>query len=178
MGTAIGFECAGGAVLAADRVVTRGGSVLSRSTQKLFPFDTVGTAGVGNRDGLDRFEREFDAEIRSYRTKRGDLTGDAVIGMASRVAAEAGIDVLVVARETGEAHLHTIGADGSALGEAYDAIGTGAQLALGQLESLDRDIALSTAASTAEEVLATVSKRDPATGEDADIWQLPHASAD
>jgi proteasome beta subunit len=178
MGTAIGLECAGGAVLAADRVVTRGGSVLSRSTDKLFTFETVGTAGVGDRNGLDRFEREFDAAVRSYRTERGDPTGDAVIRMTSRVAAEAGVDVLVVARDGGQARLHTASADGSTLGEEYDAIGTGAQLALGQLESLDRDIDLSTAASTAEEVLATVSQRDPATGAEADVWQLAHATAD
>lgn len=177
MGTAIGFECDGGVVLAADRVATRGGSVVSRSVEKVFTFDTVGAAVVGDRGGTDTFRREFDAELRSYRTERGDAQLDAVVRIASRVAADADVDVLVAARdEDGRARLRTVGSDGSVLGEAYDAIGTGAQLALGRLEAVDRGVELSAAASTAESVLATVAQRDPGTGEDVDVWQLAHAA--
>lgn len=175
MGTAIGFECDGGAVLAADRLVTRGGSVVSRSTEKLFTFDTIGSAVTGDRDGIDAFEREFDAELRSYRTERDEPKLDAVARMASRIAEDADVDVLVVARDgDGRARLRTVDADGSVLEEEYDAIGSGAQLALGQLETVDRDVTLSEAVETAESVLATVSERDPDTGEDVDVWQLAH----
>lgn len=177
MGTAIGFECDGGAVLAADRLFVRGGSVESRSTEKLFTFDTIGAAATGGRDGIDTFEREFDAELRSYRTERGEPNLDAVARIASRIAEGADVDVLVVARDgDGRARLRTVDADGSVLAEDYDAIGSGAQLALGQLETIDRDVTLSEAATTAESVLTTVSERDSDTGEDADVWQLAHDS--
>lgn len=177
MGTAIGFECDGGAVLAADRLFVRSGSVESRTLEKLFTFETIGTAAIGGRDGIDTFEREFDAELRSYRTERGEPTLDAVARIVSRIAEGADVDVLLVARDgDGRARLRTVDADGSVLEEAYDAIGSGAQLAIGQLETIDRDVALSEAATTAESVIETVSERDSDTGDDVDVWQLAHDS--
>lgn len=173
MGTAIGFECDAGAVLAADRVVTRGGSVVSRSTEKLFAFDDVGAAVVGERRGIDAFQREFDSELRSYRTERGEPTLDALVRTASRIAAEVDVEVLLVARDDDRRpRLHTVSSDGSVLADAYDAIGSGAQLALGRLERIERDVDPATAAATAEDVLATVSERDPGTGDEIDVWQL------
>jgi proteasome beta subunit len=179
MGTVVGFECADGAVLAADRVLARGGSVVSRSVDRLFAFDTVGTAVAGDRSGIDTFEREFDAELRSYRTERGEPSLDAVTRLAAEVAADASVDALVVARDRdGRARLRTVSADGSVMDQEYTALGSGAQLALGQLEVADRTVDLSTAAATAERVLTTVSRRDPGTGEEVDVWKLAHAGDD
>lgn len=176
MGTVVGFDCADGAVLAADRVLARGGSVVSRSVDRLFTFGTVGTAVAGDRSGLDTFRREFDRELRSYRTERGDPSLEAIVRLATRVAEAADVDVLVVGRDdAGRARLRTVGADGSVLEDEYAALGSGAELALGQLETADRDVELPTATATAERILTTVSKRDPGTGTDIDTWQLSHA---
>lgn len=176
MGTIIGFECDGGAVLAADSTLVRGDTVVSRSADHLFAFDGVGAAVVGSPGGVDAFEREFDAELRSYRTEKGEPSLDAVERMAATVAESAGVDVLLAARDAeGVARIREIHRDGSALEDPLGAMGSGAELALGALEPADRDVPVSEGETLAREVLEAVAERDPSTGGDVDVWSLADA---
>lgn len=173
MSTIIGFECDGGVVLAGDRTLVRGGTIVSHSADHLFEFDGVGAAVVGTPGGFDAFEREFDAELREYRTERGEPSIDAVERMASEVAESAGVDTIVATRDAeGVARLREIHRDGSALADPVAAMGTGSELALGALERADRDVSVEDGEVLAQEILDSVAERDSPTGDDVDVWTL------
>lgn len=180
MSTVIGFECSGGTVVAGDRLAVRGGRVVGRDRPHVFDFagdeSACGAAAVG--EGLDTFERRVDADLRAYRIEYGEPTLDTVARIITAIAEATGVDAIVVARdEEGEAHVRTVDRDGSVLGEAFAARGTGRDLALGRLEAADRDVAVEEAASLARDVLETVAERDPQTGEDIDVYCLSDDSA-
>lgn len=173
MSTVIGIECAGGVVLAGDRTLIRGGSVASRSKQRVFDLGDVGAAVVGESGGIDEFERRLDAERREYETEGRALSIDPLERIASDLAGELSVEALVAGRdEEGVARLRTVGGDGGTLDDPTAALGSGAELAFGQLEGVDADATLDEAESTAREIVATVAERDGETGEEADVYRL------
>lgn len=177
MSTVIGFECDGGAVLAGDRTLVRSGSIASRSTDHVFEFGDVGAAVVGSPGGLEEFERELDAELREYRTERGEPSIDAVERIASEVTQSAGVDAIVAVRDDdGVARVRAVSSDGSVLRDPVAALGSGSELALGRLEGADRDVPPDNGESLAREILETVAERDTETGDDVDLWRLEDAS--
>jgi 20S proteasome alpha/beta subunit len=59
------------------------------------------------------------------------------------------------------------------------ALGSGASLALGQLEAADPDsMSVSAAESFATELFDAVAERDPGTGDEADVWTLADVTPD
>lgn len=172
MSTVIGFTCADGAVVAADRALVRGGKVVSTGRQRVFALDGVAVGVAG--DDPETVRRELDGELRSYRTERGRDPGvTATARLAAEVTEATGSDLVLLARDDdGAAQLRAVYADGGVLDDSPVALGTGAQLALGRLEGADTDVSTGAAASLAREVLAGVAERDAATGEECDVETL------
>lgn len=173
MSTVIGIECTDGVVLAGDRTLVRGGSVASKSKQRVFDLGGAGAAVVGDASGIDEFERRLDAERREYETDRGPLRIDPLERIASDLAAELGVEVLVAGLdEGGDARLRAVGGDGAALDDPTAALGSGAEVAYGGLEGVDADASLDEAESSAREVMAAVAERDGETGDEVDVFRL------
>ena len=177
MSTVLGIECAGGTVLAGDRTRAEGGTVTSKRVRHVFDFGDAGVAAVGN--DVDAFARQLESELDAYRTERDE---EIRIDPLERIAADVLGDVsrldgaIVSARdEDGRARLREIGPRGEATPQERVAVGSGAQLAYGQLEAADLDVGLDAAASLARDILATVAERDGGTGGEIDLWRLEHA---
>jgi len=180
--TAIGFECDGGVVLAADRGLVRDGRVVSTDLDRLWEFadGAVGLAAVGGadaagrrRDDPDAVRRSFDAALREYRVDRGVPTAAAAARLAADVAEEFGADLVLAARDDdGVARVRAVRADGSVAETATVAVGSGVGIALGALEGVDRGVGLDAAAAAARDLLEGVAGRDTETAEAVDVRTL------
>lgn len=173
MPTVITFECEGGAIVAADRTVVRGSTVASTAAERILDFDDCGGAAV---DDPAEVRRNLGAEVRAYRLDHDRSPGiEPVTQLAVEVVREVGTDAVVVARDDdGRATVRAVYADGSVIKDDPLALGSGAELALGQLETAP-SLALGEAEEFAREVLAGVAERDPRTGEEVDVWTLADA---
>ncbi|WP_380679508.1 20S proteasome subunit A/B [Salinigranum sp. GCM10025319] len=180
MATIVGVRCRDGVVLAGDRLRVRDGRVESRNRQHVFDFDLDGDAVGGATVGsdVDRFADRFGGELRSYRLERGPVPLAAVERIGSDVASETGCEAIVAARdrdedEDGRAALRAVYPDGSTLSDPPMALGSGASLALGQLEAADLDaMSVDDCESFLRETFEAVAERDPGTGDEVDVWTL------
>ena len=190
MATIVGVRCRDGVVLAGDRLRVRDGRVESRNRQHVFDFDLDGDAVGGAAVGPDvgRFADRLGSELRSYRLERGPVPLAAVERIGSDVASETGSEAIVAARDrdrdhdededgdgngNGRAALRAVYPDGSTLSDSPAVFGSGASLALGQLEAADLDaMSVDDCESFLRETFGAVAERDPGTGEAVDVWTL------
>jgi proteasome beta subunit len=173
MATIVGIECADGVLLAGDRTLTTDGTVRSTDKRHVFDYGAVGAAAAGEAGALDTFSRELAAEIREYRTERSvPVRIDPLARMASSLSASTGTEALVAAPDAGGApRLRVVYADGSVVDDDRGALGSGAALALGQLDAAG-EVTLAGAADLVDDLFAAVAERDPGTGTDVDVYRL------
>jgi proteasome beta subunit len=178
MATIVGIEADGGGTIAGDRLLTRGGTVESEDKRHVFDFGEVGAAAVGDSGGIDEFRRRLETEIESHETEHGEeMRLTRLAKVASDVADDEGVEAIVVGREDdGAAGILGIGSDGSVLSDEAVAFGSGAQVAIGVLESREDDIGLDDAEELARDSVETASDRDTDTGADVDTYRLADAS--
>ncbi len=176
MSTILGIECAGGAVVAADRTVVRGGSVASTNKERTFEFDECGAVALG--DDVDAFGRELENEVRSYTTEQDEEMGlTPFASVASDLAESHGVAVILAARDDdGVARVRAVDESGGVTEDPVAAFGSGASFALGQLETLERDdLSLDAAVTEIEGLFAAVAERDTETGDEIDLYSLESA---
>jgi len=173
MSTIIGVEMDRGVAVAADRAATTDGTV-SGSVDRVFEFEAAGAAAVGDPGDVAAFGRELRAEIDGERVERGRSMDIERLGrIASRIAADAGVEAVVAARDgDGVARLRSVDAGGAVLADRVAAFGTGAQVALGALESGGGGA--DAPADRVRDVMGTVADRDGDTGSEIDVWTLKH----
>lgn len=171
MSTILGVVCAGGVVLAGDRVVTSDGHVRG-TRQHVFEFDTLGIAAVG--DDIGGFVDRLENEVRTYRTDDDTVRIDPFARMASDLVAEFDVSALVAAPDDDDTpSLRSVATDGSVTTDELTAFGSGASLALGALETgHEPDASLDTAVTLARDALTSAAGRDSGTGDDIDIYRL------
>jgi len=170
MSTVLGVACAGGVVLAGDRVAVTDGHVRSRSRRHVFDFGSVGAAVVGG--DVDGFADRLESEVRTYRTERGDLGIDPFTRLASDLAAEFEVSALLAARDDDPA-LRAVTADGSVTTDDVAAFGSGASVALGALEAgHDPDATLDAATTLLRDAIDAAAERDAGTGSEIDVYRL------
>lgn len=173
MGTVVGVRFEDGVALAADRRATDGSTVRSDELGKLFAFDGAGAGAAGSASAIQEFGRRLEDELRQLRSRQSrEPSMGALERIAGDVASETGAEAIVAAREDGIASLRAIDAEGGAVGDDVLALGTGAQVALGQLEGLAGDATVKEGAETVADVLETVADRDGETGGEIDVWTL------
>ena len=173
MATIVGIEADGGAVLAGDRRVAEDGTVRSDNKRHVFDFGEVGAAATGPASGVDDFRQRLEAETRSHDTERGEpMSLTRLANVASDIAADAGVDAIVAAREDGRAGIRGVASDGSVLTDATAAFGSGAQMAVGVLEGPPEGQSVDAAADLARDALDSAADRDTATGEEYDTFRL------
>ncbi|MFB6194856.1 MAG: 20S proteasome subunit A/B [Haloplanus sp.] len=177
MSTVIGVACAGGVVIAGDRLVVADGHVRSRSQRHVFDLGTVGAAVVGDPGDVDEFANRLDTDVRAYRTERGPLSIEPLARMASDLAEELNVSGVVTARDDdGEPRLRSIDADGGVTADDLAAFGSGASVALGALEAgHDPEADLDAAERFVRDALSTAAERDAGTGDDIDLYRLSEA---
>lgn len=176
MATIAAIRCRDGVAIAGDRIRTRDGRVESRNRQHVLDLlPTVGAAAVGRDVG--RFSDRLAGELRSYLFERDRVSLDALERIASDVAADAGVEAIVVTHDgAGRAGLRALTPDGSSLSDAPVAFGSGTALVLGSLEAADtRELATADAEPFLRDVFVSAAERDPGTGDAVDVWTLADA---
>lgn len=178
MSTIVGLEIDGGALIVGDRTVERGGTRVGDTVRRVFDFEDAGAAAVGDPGEIPAFERRLDAEIRASRTEREERIGiHRLAHISSPIADALDIDAIVSAYDDESvARIRSVGRDGSILGETPIAFGTGAPIALGRLDEIDRADELAAVEKRVRGLFDAISKRDPKTGTDVDTWTLESAT--
>lgn len=176
MGIVVGIKTKEGVVIGGDRQGETDGTVTSESVQKVFGFDNVGLAVTGEPGDIQEFQRQFERQLRTLQ-----IEGEGTIGMtklaaiAGREAKHADVHAVVAAPDSsGMPMVQEVGPDGHNLETTPVALGSGAEIALGQLDKVDGDASIAQIESNVSDILKIVRSRDPQSGGDIDIWSLPN----
>ncbi|RLG46992.1 MAG: proteasome subunit beta [Thermoproteota archaeon] len=178
LATALGLKFAGGVVLAADRRVSYGGFIFSKSARKVFPVNSkVGVAFAGLPAD---FQSLYDSLIYNIRIFELDEMRSAVPKNVARllsVLLYSGrlhrmmyAEVIVGGLSPSGPEIITVDSAGGSLEEDYAAEGTGAPLAVGILEreyrkGMEREEALK----LAERAMRAAIERDALSGDGIDL---------
>lgn len=173
MATIVGIETEGGTVLAGDRLRTEDGTVRSRDARHVFDFGGVGAAAVGESGAVEEFRRRLDSEVQAYETESDEpMRIDRLATIASNFGGT-DFEAIVTARnDEGRARVRGIESGGGIVVEDALAFGSGAQFALGVLESHDPASSPDEAEELAREAIETAADRDTGTGDDVDTYRL------
>jgi len=175
--TAVGLVVRDGVILASEKRVTYGFTLISKAGKKLFRInDRLGIACAGLISDMQSIARILAAEARLYELENGRV-------MPVKAAAKLLSLILFNRRmfpyftetlvggidETGP-HLFVLDALGSLIEDKYAALGTGAQVAIGIIESMYKD---EITADEGEKIAVTAVKsaisRDAISGDGVDV---------
>jgi proteasome beta subunit len=139
--TAVGISFSDGVVLAAEKRVSYGNFVINKHTRKIFSVtESVGAACAGMIADMQVLVRQVEAlaKIRKLETRRNVAT-NSVAKLMSVIMFERRFfplltQVIVGGVET-KSRIYTLDPLGSLLSDDYAAVGTGAEMALGVLDS-------------------------------------------
>jgi proteasome beta subunit len=174
MGTVVAIAAEGGVAIAGDTRRVDGQSVTSTQFGAVFDFQSAGAGVVGEASDIQTFGRRLESEVTRWRLERdSEVEIDALGRIAARIARETGVEAAVAARDaSGIARLRKVGIDGHIFDASEVALGSGAEIALGRLETADPDSPVNDVTATAREVIELVLERDVATGDSVDIFSL------
>lgn len=174
MGTVVAIAAADGVAIAGDTRRVDGQSVTSTHFGTVFDFQSVGAGVVGEASDIQTFGRRLESEVTNWRLERdSEVEIDALARIAARLARETEVEAAVGARAAGGiARLRKVGIDGHIFEASEVALGSGAEIALGILETTDPDSRGTDVGATAREVIELVMERDVATGDSVDIFSL------
>ena len=139
--TTVGLVCSDGVVLASEKRVSYGNIVLSKTAKKVFKItDTIGAACAGLVSDMQVLTKQMAAHAKIY-------TFDAGRSMSVKSAAKTMASLLfgrryfpymtqtIVGGVDDEPKIYVLDPVGSVIEDKYAAVGSGAQLAMGVLES-------------------------------------------
>ncbi len=186
LATALGLKFKGGVVLAADRRVSYGTFVLSKSAKKVFLVnDKVGisTAGLPGdfQELVDvvKFNTtlyELDLDKKASPTNVAKLL--SLLLYQGRFRGIYYTELIVGGLEDGEPKILVLDPAGGLMEEKFAAVGTGAQIATGILEREYReDLSEEEALSLAEKAMKEAISRDALSGDGVDLLVITESGA-
>jgi proteasome beta subunit len=178
MGTVVALESRDGVAIAGDTRVVDGETVTSQTVQRVFDFDTIGVGVVGKTGDIQEFRRYLEDELRTVRAEQeGEVKIDELARIAARQAEKTNVSAAVATHDSeGVARLREVGSDGQILETRKTALGSGAKMAFGQLETIELDVGLDEAISNTTDLIENVKRRDTDSGGDIDVWSLPNST--
>lgn len=175
--TAVGIKTAEGVVLAAEKRVSYGGFVMSRGGRKVFAVkDRFGLAFAGLFSDIQTLSRTMNVLIHSY-----ELENSRPISVHSAARLLSVIlyqnkwlpfisEVIFGGVDESGAHLYVMDMVGSLIEDVYAAIGSGAPIAIGIIESKYKEgLNVEEAAQVAVEAVSAAIKRDALSGDGVDV---------
>ena len=174
--TAVGISFDNGVVLASEKRVSYGNFVVNKNTKKTFHVtDHVGAACAGMIADMQILVRQVGAlaKIRKLETRR-NVAPNSVAKMMSVIMFERRFFPLLTQVIVGgidkKPEIYTLDPLGSVLPDDYAAVGTGAEMALGVLDSQYRsNITEQSAKELAIKAIKSSIQRDSASGDGIDI---------
>lgn len=184
--TAVGVRGNGFVVLAAERRVSYGGFIMSRSGRKVYKItDYLGVALAGLFADMQAIAKIIAAELSYHEItvgRRMSVRGAARL-LASILYSYKYFpflsEILVGGVESdGTARLYVMDPLGSLIEDDYAAIGTGAPIAIGVLEDRYRSsMSLDEAKKLAVEAVKAAISRDAMSGDGVDILAIQHTES-
>lgn len=174
--TAIGITCGDGIVLAAEKRVSYGNFVVNKNTKKVFAIThNVAAACAGMVADMQVLMRQVTAlsRIRKLEIRR-DVATNSIAKLMSVIMFERRyfplLTQVVVGGIDPSPQIYTLDPLGSLLPDDYAAVGTGAEMALGVLDSeYKKDISIEVARNLAVKAIKSSIQRDSASGDGIDL---------
>jgi len=177
--TAIGLTYQDGVILAADKRISYGNFVVNKNTRKIFSItDQIASACAGMVADMQVLTRQVEAlaKIRKLETRREMATNSAA-KLMSVIMFERRYFPLLTQVIVGGVHtvpeIYTLDPLGSLLPDNYAAVGTGAELALGLIDSeYKKDMTEDASKKLAIKAIKSSVQRDSASGDGIDILAI------
>jgi proteasome beta subunit len=174
--TAIGITCGDGIVLAAEKRVSYGNFVVNKNTKKVFAIThNVAAACAGMVADMQVLVRQVTAlsRIRKLEIRR-DVATNSIAKLMSVIMFERRyfplLTQVVVGGTDPSPQIYTLDPLGSLLPDDYAAVGTGAEMAFGVLDSeYKKDISIEVARNLAVKAIKSSIQRDSASGDGIDL---------
>ncbi|MEZ0289758.1 MAG: archaeal proteasome endopeptidase complex subunit beta [Sulfolobales archaeon] len=182
--TAIGIRLDNAVVLAAEKKFSYGGFVMSRSVKKIFRIhDRIAFAAAGLFADMQTISRIINNEIRYYEmTSKRPITVRGAARQTSLILYSYKYmpfltEIIIGGIDAEGSHVFVMDPLGSLIEDDFAAVGTGAQIAIGILESSYRkDLDVNKAVELAVESIRVASRRDTMSGEGVDIAIITESS--
>lgn len=177
--TAIGITYQDGIVLAAEKRISYGNFVVNKNTKKIFPItDQVASACAGMVADMQVLTRQVEAlaKIRKLETRR-EMATNSVAKLMSVIMFERRyfplLTQVIVGGVQTTPEIYTLDPLGSLLPDNYAAVGTGAELALGLIDSeYKKNMSEDTSKKLAIKAIKSSVQRDSASGDGIDILTI------
>ena len=177
--TAIGLTYQDGIILAAEKRISYGNFVVNKNTRKIFSItDQVATACAGMVADMQVLTRQVGAlaKIRKLETRR-EMATNSVAKLMSVIMFERRYFPLLTQVIVGGVHtvpeIYTLDPLGSLLPDKYAAVGTGAELALGLIDSeYNKNMTEDASKKLAIKAIKSSVQRDSASGDGIDILAI------
>ena len=177
--TAIGITYQDGILLAADKRISYGNFVVNKNTKKIFPItDLVASACAGMIADMQVLTRQVGAlgKIRKLETRR-EMATNSVAKLMSVIMFERRYFPLLTQVIVGGVHttpeIYTLAPLGSLLPDNYAVVGTGAELALGLIDSeYKKNMSEDASKKLAIKAIRSSVQRDSASGDGIDILTI------
>ena len=178
--TAVGVKAKDGVVLASERRLTYGGYIMSRSARKVFRItDRLGIAFAGFFADLQALSKLLRAEVRFYEvTSNREISIRSAAKLLSNIMYSRKLipylsEAIVAGIDSEGPHLYVLDPIGSLIEDDYAALGSGASIAIGVIESEYREgLGLDEAKKVAVEAVRAAIKRDAGSGDGIDVLIL------
>lgn len=177
--TAVGLTYQDGIILAAEKRISYGNFVVNKNTKKIFPItDQVASACAGMVADMQVLTRQVEAlaKIRKLETRR-EMATNSVAKLMSVIMFERRFFPLLTQVIVGGVHdipeIYTLDPLGSLLPDNYAAVGTGAELALGLIDSeYKKNMTEDASKKLAIRAIKSSIQRDSASGDGIDILAI------
>lgn len=177
--TAIGITHQDGIVLAAEKRISYGNFVVNKNTRKIFPItDQVASACAGMVADMQVLARQVEAlaKIRKLETRR-EMATNSVAKLMSVIMFERRyfplLTQVIVGGVQTTPEIYTLDPLGSLLPDNYAAVGTGAELALGLIDSeYKKNMSEDASKKLAIKAIKSSVQRDSASGDGIDILTI------
>ena len=177
--TAIGLTHQDGIILAAEKRISYGNFVVNKNTKKIFPItDQVASACAGMVADMQVLTRQVGAlaKIRKLET-RNEMATNSVAKLMSVIMFERRffplLTQVIVGGVQTTPEIYTLDPLGSLLPDNYAAVGTGAELALGLIDSeYKKNLSEDAAKKLAIKAIKSSIQRDSASGDGIDILAI------
>ena len=174
--TAVGITFDNGVLLASEKRISFGNFVVNKNTKKTFPITKhVGAACAGMVADMNILTRQVTAlaKVRKLETRR-DLATNSVAKLMSVIMFERRyfplLTQVIVGGLDDSSKIYTLDPLGSLLPDKYAAVGTGAEMALGVLDSNYKpDLDSESARNLAIRSIRSSAERDASSGDGIDL---------
>ncbi|MEM2110020.1 MAG: archaeal proteasome endopeptidase complex subunit beta [Candidatus Odinarchaeota archaeon] len=178
--TTLGMVCSNGVVLASEKKLSLGSLIISKTVKKVFKItENIGAACAGLSSDFQTLVRTIQAyaNLYSLEAKKPISTRAAAKLMSTILFSRKWLplitETIVAGVDSAGPQLYTLDLVGSLIEDDFAAVGTGAKVAIGVLESkYKRNITLEEGKDLALLAVKTASERDIASGEGVDILTI------